>query len=34
MAHPSKQKGNRFEREIVKLCEIWNVLCKRAWGSN
>ena len=34
MAHPSKQKGNRFEREIVKLCEIWDVLCKRAWGSN
>ena len=34
MAHPSKQKGNRFEREIVKLCEFWDVLCKRAWGSN
>ena len=34
MAHPSKQKGNRFEREIVSLCEIWETKCKRAWGSN
>ena len=34
MSHPSTQKGNSLEREIVRLCEIWNVLCKRAWGSN
>ena len=34
MSHPSKQKGNRFEREIVRLCEIWDIFCKRAWGSN
>ena len=34
MPNRSKQKGNRFEREIVKLCEIWDVFCKRAWGSN
>ena len=34
MAHPRKQKGNRFEREIVRLCEIWDIFCKRAWGSN
>jgi len=34
MAHPSKQKGNRFERQIVELCKIWQVACKRAWGSN
>ena len=34
MAHPSKQKGNRFERQIVELCKIWEITCKRAWGSN
>ena len=34
MSNKSKDKGSRFEREIVKLCEIWDVLCKRAWGSN
>ena len=34
MAHPSKQKGNRFEREIVDLCKIWETKCVRAWGSN
>ena len=34
MSHPSKQKGNRFEREIVSLCEFWETKCKRAWGSN
>ena len=34
MAHPSKQKGNRFERQIVELCKIWEIACKRAWGSN
>ena len=34
MTHPSKLKGNRFERQIVELCKIWQVACKRAWGSN
>ena len=34
MSNPSKQKGNRFERLIVRLCDIWNVKAKRAWGSN
>ena len=34
MAHPSKQKGKRFEREIVDLCNIWETKCVRAWGSN
>ena len=34
MSNPSKQKGNRFERLIVRLCDIWDVKAKRAWGSN
>ena len=34
MSHPSKQKGNRFERQVVELCRIWDIFCKRAWGSN
>ena len=34
MAHPSKVKGNTFEREIVRLFESYDIECKRAWGSN
>ena len=34
MAHPSKVKGNTFEREIVRLFESYGIDCKRAWGSN
>ena len=34
MAHPSKVKGNAFEREVVRLFESYKVECKRAWGSN
>lgn len=34
MSHPSKQKGNGFEREIVKLAEQAGLDAKRAWGSN
>lgn len=34
MSHPSKQKGNGFEREIVKLAEQAGLEAKRAWGSN
>ena len=34
MSNPSKNKGNRFEREIVKAVELHEVKCVRAWGSN
>ncbi len=34
MANKSKQKGNRFEREIVSICEQHNIPAKRSWGSN
>ena len=34
MTHPSKQKGNRFERMIVDKEKYYNVEAERAWGSN
>ena len=34
MSNPSKNKGNRFERELVKAVELHEVKCVRAWGSN
>ena len=34
MTHPSKVKGNTYEREVVRLFESYDVECKRAWGSN
>ena len=34
MAHPSKVKGNTYEREIVAKFEEYGIECKRAWGSN
>ena len=34
MSHPSKQKGNRFEREIVEKAKDRGLDSKRAWGSN
>tara|TARA_Y100000593_G_C4301760_1_gene333730 strand:- start:1128 stop:1442 length:315 start_codon:yes stop_codon:yes gene_type:complete len=34
MSHPSKQKGNRFEREIVDKAKDRGLDSKRAWGSN
>ena len=34
MPSRSKQKGNRFERYIVSLCEQADIPSKRAWGSN
>ena len=34
MTHPSKQKGNRFERLIVELAKSYGVGAERAWGSN
>jgi len=34
MPHPSKDKGNRFERMIVDKAKSYNLEAKRAWGSN
>ena len=34
MPNRSKEKGNRFERYIVSLCEQADIPAKRAWGSN
>jgi len=34
VTHPSKAKGNTFEREIVKQAENWGHEAKRAWGSD
>ena len=34
MTHPSKQKGNRFERLIVDKAKSYGVGAERAWGSN
>ena len=30
----SKQKGNRVEREVVKIFEEYKWKARRAWGSN
>ena len=34
MTHPSKVKGNTFEREIVNEAKLWGIEAKRAYGSN
>ncbi len=34
MSHPSKVKGNTYEREIVSKFKDGGIDCKRAWGSN
>ena len=34
MPSPSKQKGNRFEREVVNKAVQSGLTAKRAWGSN
>lgn len=34
MSHPSKVKGNAYEREIVKQAEEAGLKAERAWGSN
>ena len=34
MTHPSKQKGNRFERLIVDKAQSYGEGAERAWGSN
>lgn len=34
MTHPSKSKGNNFERELVQQAIDSGLTAKRAWGSN
>ena len=34
MANKSKDKGNRFERDIVNFFTNVGILCRRAWGSD
>jgi len=34
MTHPSKNKGNGFERELVQQASESGLTAKRAWGSN
>lgn len=34
MSHPSKQKGNGYERELVKLIQDSGMKAKRAYASN
>ncbi|MEX0822686.1 MAG: hypothetical protein WD021_11105 [Rhodothermales bacterium] len=34
MTHPSKRKGNDYERELVKEFESAGLRAERAWGSN
>jgi Holliday junction resolvase len=34
VTHPSKAKGNVFERELVQLFEHAGVVAERAYGSN
>ena len=34
MSHPSKIKGNKFERDCCKLAEVFEIPNKRAWGSD
>lgn len=32
--HPSKAKGNRLEREVVKMAQDNDLIAERAYGSN
>ena len=34
MTHPSKRKGNSFEREVVALAQEYGLYAKRAYASN
>ena len=34
MAHPSRRKGNRFEREVVREAEAKGLEAERAYASN
>tara|TARA_R100001594_G_scaffold14406_2_gene30637 strand:+ start:756 stop:1136 length:381 start_codon:yes stop_codon:yes gene_type:complete len=34
MSHPSKIKGNKFERDCCKKAELFEIPAKRAWASD
>ena len=34
MAHPSKVKGNKFERDVVNKAKEFGLVSKRAYASN
>ena len=34
MSHPSKIKGNKFERDVVKKAKLFEIDGKRAWASD
>ena len=34
MSHPSKIKGNKFERDCCNKAELFEIPSKRAWGSD
>ena len=34
MSHPSKVKGNKFERDCCKKAELFEIPAKRAWASD
>ena len=34
MSNPQKNKGNRFERKIVEICELHDIPAKRAYASD
>ena len=34
MSHPSKVKGNKFERDCCKKAELYEIPSKRAWGAD
>ena len=34
MSHPSKVKGNKFERDCCNKAELFEIPSKRAWGSD
>lgn len=34
MSSPQKNKGNRFERKIVEICELHDIPARRAYASD
>lgn len=34
MSNPQKNKGNRFERKIVEICDLHDIPAKRAYASD
>ena len=34
MSNPQKNKGNRFERKIVEICELHDIPAKRSYASD